>query len=149
MGTFLLFGGCVMANRGYANALNGAMDVIRQYVEGTLNEEWQSSRGIRWSIVSEQTINTRGYGSDRRLYTTTWNHIGISCVKSAQELANQGAPAVVVVPAQQQFVQPMGQQVQYMQPVAQAPPQYVPNNQANQAANRYEVQAGQEEAQPF
>jgi len=75
--------------------------------------------------VSEQTINARGMGSERRIYTVKWNHIGITCVLSDHECANQDVPAVVVVPAPQQTMK------------------------VNETGHTHEVQVEQEEAQPF
>merc|ERR550525_1197742 len=84
--------GQTMMNREYKRALAGSMHAVNKHVEGTLNDQWRRSRGIRWSIESEQTIHSQRTEDGTRVTTVTWYHIGITCVQSAQEAMNQEAP---------------------------------------------------------
>merc|ERR550525_2279298 len=83
--------GQTMMNREYKQALAGSMHAVKQHVEGRLNDQWQSSRGIKWSMESEQTIHSQRTEDGTRVTTVTWYHIGITCVQSAQEAMNQAA----------------------------------------------------------
>lgn len=135
--------GFMVSNKQYINAVQGAMNVVKEHVEGTLNDQWQRECGIRWTIVTEQTVNITGNFSSRRLYTVTWNHIAVSCVRAVHEL-NQRAPAVVVMAGQP--MQPMQPQ-QFVQQQLYA---QQPNNVNNvQMQNKYHVPVAQEEAQPM
>eukprot|EP01083_Nonionella_stella_P303436 1050450_1 len=115
-------------NRKKTNALQFAMENVRQYVEITLNEQWQASNAIRWSIVPEQTIQTSGSGDSSRITTHTLYHIGVTSLQSVPSAMNGNQ--VVIVPA---YTQPSTQQQQQQQPGlfdANAPPAYASEGQA-------------------
>merc|ERR550525_351799 len=108
-----------MVSKTYSNAVESAENAVRLYVERTLNMEWQSSRGIRWSIETKQIVTKSSDGDgNTTTSTTTLYHIGIVCVQSAKEAADQ-----------QRHVEPA------------APPAHAPNN--------YGVPAGQDEVEIF
>eukprot|EP01084_Bolivina_argentea_P069141 125869_1 len=86
-------------NGKYQRAKQFAMDNVRVYVETELNKVWQAY-GIRWSIITEQTITShRGTGDSRRarIETPTWYNI---CITSLQSAAYAQPVRVVVIPQQ-------------------------------------------------
>jgi len=114
----------------YAKAYDQCMLEMKQFVEQTLNEQWQNSNNVRWNIVSQQIIETSGSGNDRRISTKTLLHIQVAPLNQPVQ------PQVVVVQqmpvqGQQMVMLPAGTQPMHYgtagtQPmtVTAAPPQY-------------------------
>ena len=91
---------CVGVSRLYMGATQFALDNMKRYVEITLNEQWQRENGIRWTIITEQTISTHGHGDDRSTTTTTWHHIGITSLQNAVVIQPVVLQSQVLVPIQ-------------------------------------------------
>jgi len=88
----------------FTRAQTVALENMRQYVEGTLNEQWQSSRNIRWTIDMVQTIHVRHGSGVNKTKVRNWYDIH--------------ATSLVQVVQQIQYVQVVGgsgQPVQYVQ----------------------------------
>ena len=89
---------------------------MKEYVEITLNEQWQKECGVRWTVTTQQTLSVSNHhhhghgdhhhhGHQQRIRVQTWYNIE---VRSLTQMVQQ-----VVVPV--------------MVPVQnQAPPQYAP-----------------------
>merc|ERR1712038_866614 len=106
---------------------------MKQHVEERLNEDWQKSQGIRWSVETTQVLETRGSHDNRRIRARTLYHIQVTVVAPAvamvQQVPMQQGVQMVMVPAGTAvpMQMPMQQgQVQYVvaAPVQAAPPQY-------------------------
>ena len=96
-----------IVKRLYIKAVLYALYNMKLYVQVTLNQEWQRSNGIRWTIISERAIGSGQLRRGRRkMHPYTWNHIGISSIQRNIMIynhhANQSVQSVVVIPIQQQ-----------------------------------------------
>jgi len=100
------------------------VDEMKQYVQETLNEEWQNSNGIRWTVETCQILQTRGNGR-RQSRTLTLYHIQITdLTPPAQQVpmqqmvqipVNAQGQQIVMVNGQQMVVVPLGTQIPMMQ----------------------------------
>ena len=72
---------CAFLNRrAKAKVFNEALDAIREYVEIDLNEKYQKTTGIRWSILEEKLITVTQSNQGTTTTTLRYCHIGINCV---------------------------------------------------------------------
>ena len=94
-------------NASYSKANQFAVDNVNRYVEITLNEQWQKENGIRWTIIAEQTMETRGTRENRRITTKIWYHIGISALQNGVIIAqyqpvvdnNKSSEGRIIIPS--------------------------------------------------
>lgn len=113
---------CCLVGKAHLNAVQIAIDTMREYVEITLNEQWQKECGVRWTVTTQQTLsvsthhhheNHHGHhhghhhGNHQRIRVQTWYNIE---VRALDQVVQQ-----VVVPVVVPHIAPN-----------QAPPQYVP-----------------------
>merc|ERR1719229_2187975 len=110
---------CCIAGKAYSEAIQIAIDGMREYVEITLNEQWQKECGVRWTVTTQQTLSVSNqhhhhhghhnhhHGHGQRLRVQTWYNIEV------RSLTNVIPVQQVIVP----MVVPSGNQ---------APQQYVP-----------------------
>merc|ERR1712096_299259 len=101
---FCAIAACVVSHKHKVSAIEGARGAMQQFVEVTLNEQWQNSHGVRWTMVAEQTLVVSkgrrrkhgGRGPDR-ISTITWFNIQVTALQDASAY-----PISQPVPQQQQ-----------------------------------------------
>lgn len=74
---------CCLVGRKHTIAIQIAIDAMKEYVEITLNEQWQKECGIRWTVATEQTLSVSSHrDSDsvhetQRINVKTWYNIEV------------------------------------------------------------------------
>jgi len=103
------------ASRSYTRAIQSAVDAMKEYVDSTLNEEWQRQSGIRWVVANQQmlSIGNRRHNGNQRMRVRTLHHIEVHSLNHI--VPNQ----VVIVPAPNHASLQCG-----------APPPYAPSVQS-------------------
>jgi len=118
---------CCLVGKAHVNAVQIAIDTMKQYVEITLNEQWQKECGVRWTVTTQQTLSVNEtnhhqhghhghhgghhghhHGHHQRISVQTWYNIE---VRVLNQVIQQVVVPVVVVQQNQvppQYVPAMG-----------------------------------------
>lgn len=76
-------GACLVVGRKHSNAVLIAIDTMTEYVEITLNEQWQK-QGVRWTVMTQQTVSVSNHDfdgdsvrADPQVSVQTWYNIEV------------------------------------------------------------------------
>merc|ERR1712045_1023549 len=69
---------CMFVGSKQAGANEMAINEMKKTVEIELNEQWQKPLNVRWSVTTEQTLETTGSRDNRRIRTRTWHNIQVT-----------------------------------------------------------------------
>merc|ERR1719410_2831900 len=89
---------CMAVGSKYTKACQIGIDGMKQYVEVTLNEQWQKECNVRWSVTTEQTMSVHNSSNSNRQRVRVHTYYNIE-VRSLVQQPQQVVQQVVMVPA--------------------------------------------------